>query len=321
MDNSICNKVVTIPQYLGTCWFNSILMSFLYSQYSRKLLLNKRLLGKKDDKLSIVLNKILHQYYISPEKAIKYFKIMRPEAILSYFDIKKKILHDMVNGWFIYIFYHKFLERLNISHIVLDYYNDKFIIGMNERIDFDAKTELFKLNEIKNEFKYFKEIKSKLETKNPDYIIINLWNNLLDNKYNLQYINFINTLFKFPELRAILDFDNYDIPYSGMKELKKEILFNGDIYILDSCLIHNYNTVINNSRHVICGITCKNKGYVYNGWMRTIDDIDILKDTKYELLPCELMNFDWDIHSHNKFCLNTKLCNIKNVDKIINGIT
>ena len=54
-----CKDLKVIPQFVGSCWFNSILMSFLYSQYSRKLLLNKRLLGKKDDKLAIVLNNVL----------------------------------------------------------------------------------------------------------------------------------------------------------------------------------------------------------------------------------------------------------------------
>jgi len=319
MDN-ICNKVVTIPQYLGTCWFNSILMSLLYSQYSRKLLINKRILGNKDDKLLIVLNKILHKYYISPEKAIKYFKIIRPETILGHMDISKKLLKEMVNnGWFLFIFYHKFLKRLDISHIVLDYYKDNIIIGMNERVDFDVKSNIFKLTPIRSEFKYFKEIKEKLETKNPDYILINVWNNIINNEYNLQYTNKINTLLKFPELQTTLNFDNYEIPYIGIRELEKEITYNGDTYILDSCLINNYNDVIaNNTKHVICGITCKDSGYVYNGWIRTMNDDnssltpDIINK---ELLPCELMKFDWDIHSHNRFCLNTKLCNIKKISK------
>ncbi len=46
-----CNKVVTIPQYNETCWFNTILMSLLYSQNSRKLLLNKIQIVPKDNKL------------------------------------------------------------------------------------------------------------------------------------------------------------------------------------------------------------------------------------------------------------------------------
>ena len=36
-----CEKVITIPQFTGTCWFNSILMVTLYSHRMRQLLLNK----------------------------------------------------------------------------------------------------------------------------------------------------------------------------------------------------------------------------------------------------------------------------------------
>ena len=36
-----CEKVLTFKQYLGTCWFNALIMSLFYSQYSRKLLLEK----------------------------------------------------------------------------------------------------------------------------------------------------------------------------------------------------------------------------------------------------------------------------------------
>ena len=36
-----CEKVITIPQYNTTCWFNSILMIAFYSKYCRLLLKNK----------------------------------------------------------------------------------------------------------------------------------------------------------------------------------------------------------------------------------------------------------------------------------------
>jgi len=36
-----CDKVITIKQYGPTCWFNSILMAVLYSENSRKMLLEK----------------------------------------------------------------------------------------------------------------------------------------------------------------------------------------------------------------------------------------------------------------------------------------
>lgn len=41
---SNCDNVISLKQYGPTCWFNSILMSLLYSDESRKLLLKKHLL-------------------------------------------------------------------------------------------------------------------------------------------------------------------------------------------------------------------------------------------------------------------------------------
>jgi len=95
-----CNKVVTIPQYIGTCWFNAILMSILYSQHSRKLLLYENIYAnEKTNKLYKIINRILTKTYISKEKALKYFNIMRPEHILeNYIDSPKyiKIFHKNI---------------------------------------------------------------------------------------------------------------------------------------------------------------------------------------------------------------------------------
>ena len=41
MDDNFCKSVLPIPQYQNTCWFTTILMCILKSQYSRKLLINK----------------------------------------------------------------------------------------------------------------------------------------------------------------------------------------------------------------------------------------------------------------------------------------
>jgi hypothetical protein len=69
---NFCNKVVTIPQYLGTCWFNAMLMSILYSQYSRKLLLHDNIYAnEKTNKLYKIINRILTKTYISKERALR----------------------------------------------------------------------------------------------------------------------------------------------------------------------------------------------------------------------------------------------------------
>ena len=94
------------------------------------------------------------------------------------------------------------------------------------------------------------------------------------------------------------------------------ITFNGDKYILDSCLLANYNKNANIGSHAIAGITCKDNRYVYNGWTRTT--IDPAKQDylfKSDSLPCELSKYDWNIHLDNGFCLNPVLCKLDIFDK------
>jgi hypothetical protein len=62
--DNYCNKLETIPQFSGTCWFNSILTVMLYSQGFRKEL-NKILKGRRktqDDKLFNFILYMLRNY-------------------------------------------------------------------------------------------------------------------------------------------------------------------------------------------------------------------------------------------------------------------
>ena len=112
---NFCNNVVTIPQYIGTCWFNVILMSILYSQNSRKLLLYNNNFKNEKEPIFKILYDILYKNYISPEKAKKYFDIMRPEVILNTLIPDKNIaLYLITNGWAHNLFISKFVF-INVS--------------------------------------------------------------------------------------------------------------------------------------------------------------------------------------------------------------
>ena len=129
--NQFCTKVVTIPQYSGTCWLNAILMSFLYSQYSRKLLLNDNSFKTKRDKLSIALNEILLHNYIRHNKIIEYFNLIKPETILSYIIPNKHDVENMaMKGWIFYHFIPYFLDYINKSYMILENYNNTIYTGI-----------------------------------------------------------------------------------------------------------------------------------------------------------------------------------------------
>ena len=319
MDNSdICNRVVTIPQYLSTCWFNAILMAILYSQNSRKLLLHDNIYkDQKNNKLYQIINEILTRKYISVEKALKYYHIIRPEKILSNIVYNKTFLNRIIhNGYYFNIFLPIFITYLGKTSITLDstvddkIYNINFLKSMGN-INIDLSSLLMNKNMEKI---YIKSIIDHINTTdtNPDYIIVN--------KFDSKTLNYYNKLAK-----NIIDILPNNIKYKQHKldKLNNIIVYNGIEYVLDSCLLQNFNEYVNpftkkRTAHAIAGITCKNKRYVYNGWIRTTLDSNITKNkslAQFKTKPCELMKFDWDIYKENMFCINPALCKLDNIDK------
>ena len=303
-----CNNVVTIPQYIGTCWFNVILMSILYSQNSRKLLLYNNNFKNEKEPIFKILYDILYKNYISPEKAKKYFDIMRPEVILNTLIPDKNIaLYLITNGWAHNLFISKFINYIGKTSILFDYYNKNFYCGISECMELSYENNTYVsviyMDAIRNYIDKLKKTKT-----NPDYLIINLWDNL-GNKQDKIFVQTIihDTISSLKDKHTL---KSVGLKHKGLNKFDNIITFNGDKYILDSCLLANYNKDIVKSRHAIAGITCKNNRYVYNGWTRaTIDPAKNELLFKEGSLPCELMKYNWNIKSRNKFCINP-LCKV-----------
>ena len=95
-----CDNVISLKQYGPTCWFNSILMAILYSDQSRKLLLEKSKKWNKRIVLFKTINYILYNKYLRSSKVnddYKYFDKIRPEYLLDklYKYNKKKFVFDL----------------------------------------------------------------------------------------------------------------------------------------------------------------------------------------------------------------------------------
>jgi hypothetical protein len=304
-----CKNVITIPQSddIGSCWFNTLLMSILYSQNSRKLLLNDNYLERRppSDKTSKLLNQLLRKNYIQHDNAYDYFKYMRPEKILKYLNIikdKDLFKEKLKKGFDPRMFIHHFIKRLGKSSLQIDIYGGQLYANFNiiyGHLEYQGKflNAQKLLNLEKQDFK-----------SDPDYIIVNP---LQDNESDGEYEKMFYTSIRFNPGLNILDklsLDNRGIATDGILSLDKKITYDGETYILDSCILGNFNPR-SVGGHVITGITCNNKRYVYNGWIR-----DIIDDTKKELnpkiLPCELMKYYWDPNSSDAFCLNMRTCQL-----------
>jgi superfamily II DNA or RNA helicase len=298
-----CNDVITIPQYKGTCWFNAVLMSLLYSQYSRELLLKNNIYKTNKDNIKIykIINDILEDHYVSPTRNIEYFKKLKPEVIIEeYLDpilSKVEIKRILKSGWSGDIFLPNFISLLGKSLITIDYDNsykkNKYYLNLTKAINVNFNKKI--IHNLKDNYK---EILTNEKDTKPDYIIVNLDENT--NIFNY----YINDILK--DKLSQKEIDDIEIKF----KVEDKITYNGETYILDSCMLSNYNR--NKGGHAITGITCNNNKYVYNGWMRTTDDPAIANTElfKENNLPCELMKYNWDINNTDKFCLNSKQCNL-----------
>jgi hypothetical protein len=313
--DAFCRNVVTIPQYESTCWFNSILMSLLYSQNSRKLLLAEHKNFDKRNRLLSIVNKILLSNYMDKDKAQKYFNIIRPEVILAYVkDLNEPTLQTMIlRGWFSNVFLYKFIEQLGRTCIVLDYYNKKFYAGITQSMNI----QIIRDYDTYRKNIYFTHTREQIKEKiqkipNPDYIYINIWKSQ-DKKDD----TFAPVMERYEaHAKAPLLLNSYGFSYDGLETFNKIITFNGYEYILDSCINTNYNQ-ISNIGHDIAGITCKNNKYIYNGWLRKTNDAALRRDdSKYRDndMPCDLIKYDWDVNNDNKkICIDSHYCKMKKV--------
>ena len=328
--NSIdfCNKVVTIPQSGGTCWFTAILMSLLYSQHSRKLLYNHLEQFKDNDELLKILNTILKYHYVNPEKAESFFSKYTSENILDYVQMLDGVALDhqtseimKKQGAYPYIFLPKFIRRLNKSCLTLDYYNGVFYTGINEFLHhgIDPNGNMGILNHLEygiDTSRFLFKIKGDVEytLKNPDYICINMWNNIKERGNKPIYVTFLDKGINTPAISEGLKLHNYNVKFEGLYEFKDEIIYNGEVYVLNSCILGNYNDMP--TGHAIAGISCKNNKYIYNGWTyNTIDPAMVVKRMVKNTLPCYLSKYAWDVNNpYEKFCLNPLACTVDRID-------
>ena len=102
-----CEKVITIPQFTSTCWFNSILMVALYSHRMRQLLLNKIKSmdeGKKTNPLMQVFINVIESKYFE-ETSLQKDEIisklqLTPEEIINNPDLVSTKYPLMSAAWF-----------------------------------------------------------------------------------------------------------------------------------------------------------------------------------------------------------------------------
>ena len=307
---SICSRILTPKQIGPICWFMATFVAMFYSQRSRKILLNESVNWDTTTELFTLLKHVLDDKYLKAEdKEEDDYKKFSDDTFKKILTLLHKFHKDdfpynpdTISGGFASEYYiAKLYKLLNIKCKIFDYYlkdntlvysylNSEYSIQKYSVVDnnlllyFDAY-ELKKMKSL--EYKYHQE----KDYHTPEILIIRLQ----DREMLSMYKNYLQG-----------NVINEGYVKDTLKSMNKKIIYNAVEYNLDSVILGNWNLNKDNG-HVIAGITCKKKKYVYNGWVRT--SMDPVMDTIITSeIPCELMRYNWNIKRNGDFCLNTKKC-------------
>ena len=307
----MCDNYPVIPQFGGTCWFNTIITACCYSENLKKLMIKKSKKWDKSNSFFKYLKTILKYSYSTDTKIRKMFIKEKPEYLLfKYLDYFDKTLKKIMR--LITIYYNNDISALsyyNINYIITFFRKigikclDIIILDNNEYlVDFDKNIKLnlridtlkqknysFKIDHIKYEFRDYKfEIKNKITKPNlskiPEVIVIQPSNIYSKNIPDSNLYKYITKDFN-------IKFNSSD--YIEYKDYK---------YKLDACILVNYNNKFIN--HVILGFTCNNERYIYNSFNAN-------KNLKK---PCGFYKFNWNIDDDNKFYFDYDNCKIRKVN-------
>jgi hypothetical protein len=307
-EDNECSKVVTVPQYNGTCWFNALLMALFFSQYSRALFMHKKsewsstLSPKLHEIFYNILRRRYKSVYSMKEYAYMYFQVITPEVILKELNKADKdrfgFNPEERSGYFNALYLPYLLEMLGAKNL---------LVGDLMPSKSKGKRNLHYSHIYHGDFKYETVEKVGARKKDHRYRIKVNRDNLVKPSNTDFDVVLVSTIFA----NEVDPKGNLHGPNTVVKEnfvLKDTIQISGQTYVLDSVLITNFNKDICSKGHDIAGLTCQGEKYIYNGWIR--NTVDSSKDAESNrVLPCELMKYDWVANKEN-FCLNPAKCQL-----------
>jgi len=239
MSGNYCEQIPVIPQNLGTCWFNAIIMAMIYSDGLSQFIYEKAIEDNWQDNNNGAF-KTLMLLFMNYVRAIKKGKVEYIEN-LRFFLKKYKIeiiLLDFLKH------YHTELIKEYYDITTSNGYYLSYLSYILEILGINSTLNIYKIS------KFFYE--------NVKYDFINLEHYANDNNNNHPDI----LLFKENYSRIL----NRTLKYDN--SIGEEIIeFNGFHYKLDCILLNDKN-----KKHAITGLTCNGSKYIYNGWWKKRND-------------------------------------------------
>jgi len=283
-----------------------------------------------NNKFLKICKDILLKYYIYSKEAVLFFNKFKPEAILLYMleyfkdeELKQRLKQFIRTNGYDNLSYHSYYiidiyKNLGVKCLDITYSETSGIYFLNlykffKSLLFNKETKKLYIDRkiienltVQNEIDEIKDILDKV----PDVLIFHS-SNKSEVATEIMQICYEKLKEHNPDFGYIYDaVEKYKIEIKGLNEYKDEIEFNGHKYKLESCLLYSYNTKNPNSTsiHLITGLTCKKKRFVYNGWDRKKTDEEKKIFHKNEYIACPLKKYNWDLHTHQEMCFKSKNC-------------
>ena len=313
MYNTSCSNIKTIPQFKGTCWFNSLLMIMWYSKMMRNFFIKhldhiENILKDKPVMLKMIYDLLKQTYSHDDNDDSKFFNELRPENILNLlnkidskvFFVKKEYINLGFTGEnYMRQFFKYFKLESNI--LFFDYVpNNKYSLSFNN-------LDVNKIKKTKDSFILYHNDSTKVSKNNAMQYFFKI------NKLKWYGDASLDKDFSFNKLRNMKMSQKIEIIAIKYMEndnsVQNELVFENCKFILDAVFLSNFNHETCNVGHQIAGITCNDEKYLYNGWINeTVDPAKRRSTrTKKNDKPCKLVQYDWT-KLKNNFCIDLKKC-------------
>lgn len=294
-DEELCaKKVMTIPQTLGTCWFNAILMAIFYSESVRRYVLeaSRSWPEKKGNKIFDNFWELLKpSYYVPNSKSTNYIdrnvetqrnniQHITPERIL-YMLHKQDPIKYFINPYvapgcrsesylpqMMSLLFADF--GVSVSYAIgnpKDSKDDLMVYELNRAVY--RNRLIYPENAHVNQTYYTDQVQLPYEI-DSDILVINVF----ESQHPRDYRDRQESDRKVGQ--ANIDRD------TGVMQIMSVDKIVGQRYKVDALILGSLHNL--QVGHAIAGVTCKNKRYMYNGWK-------VFSDNNY--WACNLMNFDW----------------------------
>jgi len=316
-----CDKVITIPQYVGTCWFNALLMTMFYSEATRDVILNAMKKNrwaymqasprKSLQTLYKIFSHMLRMYKRpSDVAAYKWYDRITPELILYYlhrYDPKRFALQ-------VQRLPNKTLYAEKFGHAPAKYFRNLFgllrvpAVHLDARpLDWKRRFDSFRLcihdkHNPPGRFLTLPEVKRLLVSR-PEVLLVTVPKRTKESMRKLPAFHYLKGTYA---------------------KMPPAIRFGDRTYVVDSVTFTNLNqgqivqTPAGKTKtmagHAIAGVTCNRRRFIYSGWMKRTKDKARTEDEEGGIAavdrPCPIMPFDW-VSDRRNFSITAKQCQVQ----------